>query len=318
MCLFSYAHAQLPAPNCVVFLDRRLHTNTLAPERTSWMNKTGKAVNSKSNGRNRKKIAFGWYGGKFSHLGWLLPLLPKTQQFCEPFGGSASVLINREPSPVETFNDLDGDITVFFRVLRETPDELIRLIALTPFSREEFVLSIDAHKDLSDLERARLFFVRARQARSGIAQKATPGRWAFCRLDSRAGMATVISKWLGSVEGLPEIAQRFLRVQIENGPAIDIINRYDSEETLFYCDPPYPHSSRNDPSCYSYEMTDNDHEELALVLHSVKGKVAISGYHCNLMDELYGDWYVTEARRKKVHSYKAIRQEVLWTNYRPM
>lgn len=52
-----------------------------------------------------KLIAFGWYGGKFSHLDWLLPLLPETTHYCEPFGGSAAVLLNRKPSPVETYND---------------------------------------------------------------------------------------------------------------------------------------------------------------------------------------------------------------------
>ena len=66
-----------------------------------------------------KLIAFGWYGGKFSHLNWLLPLLPKCHHYCEPFAGSAAVLLNREPSPVETYNDIDGEVANFFRVLRD-------------------------------------------------------------------------------------------------------------------------------------------------------------------------------------------------------
>jgi len=82
----------------------------------------------------RKLIAFGWYGGKFSHLDWLLPLLPRTAHFCEPYGGSAAVLLNREPSPLETYNDLDGDVVNFFRVLRDKKEELIEKIGLTPFS----------------------------------------------------------------------------------------------------------------------------------------------------------------------------------------
>src|SRR3982751_3622861 len=86
----------------------------------------------------KKKIAFGWYGGKYSHLDWLLPLLPKATHFCEPFGGSAAVLINRDPSSLETYNDLDEEVVTFFEVLREQPDELIRAIASTPFSRAEF------------------------------------------------------------------------------------------------------------------------------------------------------------------------------------
>lgn len=70
---------------------------------------------SRLNG-SRKLIAFGWYGGKFSHLDWLLPLLPKCHHYCEPFAGSGAVILNREPSPIETFNDLDGEVCNFFCV----------------------------------------------------------------------------------------------------------------------------------------------------------------------------------------------------------
>ncbi|MFQ5398112.1 MAG: DNA adenine methylase [Anaerolineae bacterium] len=270
-----------------------------------------------------KKIAFGWYGGKYSHLDWLLPLLPETRHYCEPFGGSAAVLINRRPSPIETYNDIDGEVVNFFRVLREQKDELLEAIGLTPFSREELRLAVrKPEENISDLERARRFFVRARQVRTGLAQTASEGRWAHCRLTTRAGMAGAVSRWLGSVEGLAEIAQRLLRVQIENAPAIEVIERYDSPETLFYCDPPYVHESRADTKAYSYEMSDQEHRELARVLHQVQGKAAISGYHSELMDELYGDWEYIEAPSKKAHSTntspgntKQSRTEVLWVNY---
>lgn len=263
-----------------------------------------------------KHIAFGWYGGKYSHLDWLLPLLPRAQHYCEPFGGSAAVLINRDPAPVETYNDVDGELVNFFRVLRTQKDKLIEAIGLTPFSREEFELAIAPPAEgTSELERARRFFVRARQVRTGLAQKASSGRWAHCLLTSRAGMAGAVSRWLGSVEDLPEIAQRLLRVQIEHGPAIEVINRYDSPDTLFYCDPPYTHDARTDVNAYAYEMTDQQHRELAEVLHNVKGMVALSGYHSPLMRALYGDWRYIEAPEKLVHSVKAPRTEVLWVNY---
>ena len=263
-----------------------------------------------------KLIAFGWYGGKFSHLDWLLPLLPETKHFCEPFAGSAAVLINRKPSPIETYNDTDGEVANFFRVLRDQKDALIEAIGLTPFSREEFERAIsEPTEDLSDLGRARHFYIRARQVRTGLAQVASSGRWAHCRLTSRAGMAGAVSRWLGSVEALPEIAQRLLRVQIENDMAINVIKRYDSQETLFYCDPPYPHGSRGDSNAYKYEMTDDQHRELAEILHNVEGKVALSSYHCELMDELYADWNYVEASTRIVHSVKQLRTEVLWLNY---
>ncbi|MGA9997789.1 MAG: DNA adenine methylase [Pyrinomonadaceae bacterium] len=263
-----------------------------------------------------KLIAFGWYGGKYSHLDWLLPLLPKATHYCEPFGGSAAVLINREPSPVETYNDVHSDVVNFFRVLRERKDALVEAIGLTPFSREEFERAISNEEGISDLERARRFYILARQVRTGLAQKASAGRWAHCLLTSRAGMAGAVSRWLGAVDDLPLIAQRLLRVQIENAPAIEVIKRYDNEETLFYCDPPYPHDSRGDTNAYANEMTDEQHRELAAVLRNVKGKVAISSYHCSLMDKLYSDWRQIESKEKLIHSVKTPRTEVLWVNYK--
>ena len=265
---------------------------------------------------SRRKIAFGWYGGKFNHLNWLLPLLPPCHHYCEPFGGSAAVLLNREPSPVETYNDIDGEVVNFFKVLRQQKESLIEAIGLTPFSREEFAFAIATPSaSISDFERARQFFVRARQVRTGLAQTASIGRWANCKNTSRAGMSGAVSRWLGSVDGLAEIVERFLRVQIENRPALDVINLYDSKDTLFYCDPPYPHETRGDVKAYRYEMTNTDHLALAKVLARAKGKVAISGYRGNIMDELYRDWRRIEATTKMAHSIKKARTEVLWMNY---
>jgi DNA adenine methylase len=267
----------------------------------------------------KKLIAFGWYGGKYSHLDWLLPLLPKTHQYCEPFAGSAAVLINREPSPVETYNDVDGEVSNFFRVLRDENEKLVRAIGLTPFSREEFAKALELDSKISPVERARRFYVRARQVRTGLAQSASLGRWANCKETSRAGMAGAVSRWLGAVEDLPDIALRLLRVQIENRPAIEVIKLYDSKNILFYCDPPYIHETRGDNKAYAYEMTDNEHRELAKVLNAAKGKVAISGYDCELMNELYPakKWMKNVARERTIHSTKDKRTEVLWTNYDP-
>lgn len=266
--------------------------------------------------RRGKRIVFGWYGGKFSHLDWLLPLLPKSHHYCEPFSGSAAVLLNRQASPVETYNDIDGDVANFFRVLRDRPDELIRGIALTPFSREEFHLAINGSvKGVSDTERARRFFIRARQTRTGLAQTATLGRWANCKDTSRAGMSGVVSRWLGGVDGLEDIAKRLLRVQIENRPALDVIRLYDSPGTFFYCDPPYLHSTRGDTKAYGFEMSDAEHAMLAKSLGDCKGAVAVSGYRNKLMDEFFKGWRRFDAPAKMAHSIKQSRIESLWMNY---
>ncbi len=265
---------------------------------------------------SRKLIAFGWYGGKFSHLTWLLPLLPPCHHYCEPFAGSGAVLLNRQPSPLETYNDIDGEVVNFFAMLRTHKDELIEAIGLTPFSRVEFAKACDtSDAAISPLEQARQFFVRARQVRTGLAQTASLGRWANCKGMSRSGMSGVVSRWLGSVEMLPEIAERLLRVQIESRPATEVIQIYDAPDTLFYCDPPYPHETRGDPRTYGYEMTDEAHSDLARLLGGIRGKAAVSSYRCDLMDTLYKGWRRVDATLKSCHSTKTPRQEALWMNY---
>ena len=267
--------------------------------------------------KGRKLIAFGWYGGKYSHLDWLLPLLPQTFAYFEPFAGSAAVLINRPPAQIETYNDLDGEVCNFFRVLRDDRERLIERIALTPFSREEFALACELDGSLPDLERARRFYVRARQVRTGLAQTASLGRWANCRNTSRSGMSGVVSRWLGGVEQLDAIAERLLRVQIENRPALEVIDLYDGPDALFYCDPPYIHDTRGHDKAYAHEMTDADHEQLAQALNRVQGRVAISNYDCALMNDLYPPprWRKLVGPERTIHSTKDQHREVLWVNY---
>jgi DNA adenine methylase len=272
----------------------------------------------RASARREKMIAFGYYGGKFSHLDFILPWLPNDSvHYCEPFGGSAAVLINRPPAPVETYNDLDSEAANFFACLREHGEDLIRSISLTPFSRAELVRALRPEAGLAPIERARRFFVRARQTRTGLAQTSSEGRWAHCVLTSRAGMAGAVSRWLGSVEGLAEIVQRLQRVQIENAPAAEVILRYDSSDTLFYCDPPYPHDSRGDAKAYGHEMSDKDHEALASLLKSVRGRVAISGYRSPSMERLYRGWPRVDADPRLCNSSKGQRTESLWLNYDP-
>ena len=220
------------------------------------VNSTGTGRRIASRNKSKRRIAFGWYGGKFSHLDFLAPLLTvNAHHFCDVYGGSAAVVMNVGPYPVETYNDIDSELVNFFRTLRNQHGKLIKAIALTPFSREELVLACTPEPRLSKLERARRFYVRARQTRTGLAQTSSEGRWAHCVMTSRAGMAGAVSRWLGSVEALAEIAQRFARVQIENAPALDVIARYDTDKTLFYPDPPYVYASRGDASAYECEMS---------------------------------------------------------------
>lgn len=267
-----------------------------------------------------KLIAFGYYGGKYSHLDWLLPLLPTTgvTHYCEPFGGSAAVLLNREPSPVETYNDLDGELTNFFKVLREHKDALLDALTCTPFSRVEYALACQPAGNASELERARRLFVRIAQG-YGQNPNATVGKWGYTILMSRNDMGGRVSSFYNRLDKLGAIAQRLLRVQLENEPAVRTIQRYDTPETLFYLDPPYTPDSCH--VSYRHVMTLDDHAEFLTVLKACKGRIALSGYENPLYADMLSDWYRTPAPSKEIrfsHAKGTFRQEILWTNYDPL
>ena len=152
-----------------------------------------------------------------------MPLLPPCHHYCEPFAGSGAVLLNRLPSPVKTYNDLDGEVANFFRVLRDDKERLVEAIGLTPFSREEFDLACLLDPSSQSAGTGTTVLRAGATSSHWPGEDSKLGRWANCKNTSRAGMSGVVSRWLGSVEDLPEIAERLLRVQIENRPALDVL-----------------------------------------------------------------------------------------------
>lgn len=267
-----------------------------------------------------------WYGGKYSHLKWLLPLLLPARCYVEPFAGSGAVLLNRPISPIEIYNDLDKNVVNFFKVLRNQTEDLIRELQITPYSREERRQALQDRGDekLSELERARQFFVLARQTRAGQAQVEDLNSWRMTWNAINRGLPATVSQWHSGIAGLARVAARLTRVQIECYPALKIIDLYDAPDgsTFFYLDPPYMHETRrggHKSNSYAHEMTDDQHAELAARLHTIHGKAAISGYPSELYEELYADWHrfdmPTTATAGGGSEFNAGRIECLWTNY---
>lgn len=269
-------------------------------------------------------VAFGWFGGKQYQLPRLLPLFPRrgVNHFVDVFGGSASVIMNVTPYPVETYNDINQDVVHFFRTLRDWPDELIRVIQLTPYSRDEFALACKREKCLDEIEQARRFYVATQQAIASIGTRAVAGNWSYTKVHGKAKNSLT---WANGMEKFWPIVHRFRAIQVENRPALDVIRRLDAGTTLFYCDPPYVLSTRTGGKGYADEMTDDDHRELATALNGIKGRAVVSGYHSPLYDEIYEGWEVIDLGKPIATRSAAVgcgdnmprRQEVVWCNFKP-
>lgn len=224
------------------------------------------------------RSAIGWFGGKGALVHRILPLLPPHQTYVEAFGGAASLLHAKSPSPVEVYNDLDEGLVNFWRVIRDPIqfERFHRMAVLTPYSRQEFLECMNRWEDEPDpVEKAWRWYVMARQCFSG--QAAGSLGWSYCVAEAARGMSKSISKYLGNMELLPEIHVRWMRVQIEHDDWRTIVERYDTPDTLFYLDPPYVPSTRRRGG-YNHELTLADHEDLVTRLLQLRGKALLSGY----------------------------------------
>jgi len=231
----------------------------------------------------RLKSPIHWFGGKQMMVGKLLELVPEHHTYCEVFGGGGSLLISKEPSPVEVYNDLDSDLVNFFRVIRDPalfPDFYNRAW-LSPYSREEYYFCRDhLNDDPNPTERARRFFVLARFSFGGEF-----GQFGHNVTASRTGMAMIVSAYRNVLYLLPLIADRLSLAEIECRDFRELIPIYDTENTFFYLDPPYVPSTRR-AGGYKHELSAEDHIELVEMLKGIKGKAMLSGYPNDLYDTL--------------------------------
>jgi DNA adenine methylase len=256
-----------------------------------------------------------YHGGKYRSADWIISHFPKHRVYVEPYGGGASVLLSKQRSKMEIYAELDPEVCNVFRCLRdpETRDRLVELIVLTPFAREEFDLSYEPSDD--PVEQARRTILRGFL---GMSTRGTSGghRTGF-RYSDTAG-STAEKVWARYPERIAAFGSRLTGVVVENRPALEVIAKMDKTadgpRTLYYCDPPYVHSTRQAGShwrrAYKHEMTDDDHRELAAVLHRVQGMVIVSGYASELYEELYGDWRRVESTAR-IEGAQA-RTECLW------
>lgn len=245
---------------------------------------------------------------------------PVHRVYVEPFGGAANVLLRKPRSEVEVYNDVDDRVVNLFRVVRD-PEQFERLrllLDLTPYAREEFAELLALPPTDDPVEKARRFFAICRQARGGMGMsKLSKNCWAYSRR-TRREMAEPVSKYLSAIDGLEDVAARLRTVMIESRPAIELIPRYDGEDSFFYLDPPYLPETRhgNKAATYAHEMTVDDHAALLDALLQMRGKAMLSGYAAPLYDDKLRAWR-REELKTKAHMANSgeERTEVIWFNY---
>ena len=245
-------------------------------------------------------------GGKWRIADWIIQHFPSHKVYLEPFFGSGAVFFKKEPSYIETVNDIDGNIVNLFRVCRETPDALAAAINLTPFSREEFVACYKIEVD-DPIERARRTLVRFHQ--SFGTSNSSKNSWKNVQTYGGPRCATM---WNYLPNCIIDACERLKNAQIENIDAITLIERYDNPNALIYCDPPYLLSLRK-KNMYAHEMTDDQHVILLDALLKSRSKVVLSGYDNELYNQKLDGWRTAE--KNNTAQMGLHRTEKLWMNF---
>lgn len=259
-----------------------------------------------------------YLGGKWKLAPWIISHFPAHRVYVEPFGGAASVLLRKPRSQGECYNDLDGNLVNLFEVLRDTvaAADLRRRLTLTPFARDEYDVAFEPSDD--PVERARRLIVRSfmgHGSSSAISQRSTGFR---ASLVNRGG-ALPAGEWPGMPTALQAVTDRLTGVLIENRPALQVMARYDTPDTLIYLDPPYVQNTRSAKRrggkafhAYAFELSDDEHGELLAHVLQARAMVVISGYANDLYDDALKGW---GRETVATHADGALdRTEVLWLN----
>lgn len=222
-----------------------------------------------------------YYGAKGSLSEWIISYFPEHHTYVDVFGGSGIILLRKERSPIEIYNDIDRMLSDLFKMLRYkiTTESLKKICDMTPYSRDEF----NDSKYLSEntLENARRSMVRFNMSYAGN------GRYFSTTVnDTILGIPSSVRRWNKRKEALMHAHERLQNIIVENEDFRKLIPRYDTPNTLFYLDPPYHMSKRDGKNRYIYEFKNKDHEDLIDILQKIKGTAVVSGYNCETYERL--------------------------------
>lgn len=244
-------------------------------------------------------------GAKWRIAEWIIEHMPAHKSYLEPYFGSGAVFFRKPASRIETINDIDEDVVNLFRCIREDAGRLARLVACTPYSRQEYYSAFTTETD-DPYECARHFLLQCWQGH---------GFRTYCRSGWKNDIAGreyayAVRYWNQLPEWIMQTVERLKEAQIECMPAIELIRRFNRPNVLIYADPPYLLSTRKMKKQYAYEMNEADHVELLETLLKHTGPILLSGYDNDLYNYYLEGW---DKHQIETRAEKGLpRVETLW------
>jgi len=229
------------------------------------------------------KPPLSYVGGKSHLTELLLSLFPPHTTYVEVFGGAGHVILQKEKTGINVYNDINKEMVNLFKVLQDNNKayKLLKLLYLTPYSRSYFY-EIRDHIYIppnleEDLALAYRTMVLMKQSFASNVFNRKPS-WGYEIQDHN-----LAAKWHRLPDKLYPFIEVLKQIQIENKDFRDLIKAYDYEDCLFYCDPPY----YGKEFYYEGSFSEQDHIDLANILNNIKGKAIVTYYFFDQMEKLY-------------------------------
>jgi DNA adenine methylase len=254
------------------------------------------------------RCPFVWPGGKSKCIDKICPHLPHRDVYVEPFGGSGAIMLARRPSTLDVYNDRYTGVVAFYKCLRSPKlfEALMERLHLCIHSREDWMFCKESWENCKDdVERAARWYTVVEYSFGGI------GRNWGRNVGPKSSVARKVHRKLPL---FPAIHERMKNVQIENCGYETMLDDYDSDQTVFYLDPPYIGS---DVSVYKHKWDRNDQVALLKKIFDMDGFVALSGYDNPLTDSYPWDkkeeWKQQVSIKSPNHdTYREHSTECLW------
>jgi len=258
------------------------------------------------------------HGGKYYLSKWIIDAFPQEYEklsYIEPYCGGASVFMNKVPSNnIEIINDISASLMQIYRALRDEPELFIQKVKRTTYSERVFIREKNKQGNVFDdyLKEALNEYVVRRMSRGGLKE-------AFAWSDrERGGKPGDLNAWITMADHLSLLGDRIKKCYLLNKPALEIIEVFDSKNSLIYVDPPYDPEARVSKNVYENEMTTEDHLKLIELIKTCKSKVVISGYPSAIYRSHLKEWNCIQkkiANHSSQKKTKPIKTECLWVNY---
>ena len=200
-----------------------------------------------------EKTIWGSPAGKKRLADRLVAMLPAHKTYVEPFAGSAAVLFAKEPSDVEVINDADLEIADAYRLIKKLTQEGLARLKKLPWVGDEktFKRLLDVEPE-DDVERLHRFLYLT--------------HFSYGKMRGKSFSPTVVGVEATTIKRIEKFAPRLKKVKVYGGDYEKVVRKYDSKDTVFFLDPPYPG--------YNVDVGESefDEERFFEVLKALEGK----------------------------------------------